>query len=161
MAVRTLYPWFVLAREEVSDHRVVSWQMILPIYLCQLIILLALILYLRDVGLFLNAIQVFVQSIQQVGKQLWGILLDVAAKLRCVSAYHVLDVPRRDAVVLRVPKILQQIRVRASQLPSCSEWVLLVDVGEKIIGNHKVGEFGDVAQALQRRIHKTSVTEIV
>lgn len=74
--------------------------MALPDRRRQFIICLVLVIDLGEVGFILYSIQVFVDSIQQVGEEFLRVLLRISTELLGELTHNILNVPWRD---LRIP----------------------------------------------------------
>jgi hypothetical protein len=94
VAVWALYCALELPMHEVDYNGLVSLQMILPRIFSIFLIVEAFRFDLRDNGLFLHPIQIFVETVQHEVKQLLGVLLIVIVEVAGETSNCLFELPR-------------------------------------------------------------------
>lgn len=111
VAVRTSHDRTILSRHCLCDNRLVSFQVGNPALLGQLCLTFVLFLYWFYIGLFLNSIQILMQTINQKREELLRVMLSISWKNWVYITNGILNTVWREYVILITPHCLNKLGI--------------------------------------------------
>ena len=88
-------------------------------------------------------------------------MLGKSLELNCLSGDPVFHIPGSHVSGLAHPNVLEQFSECHGQATSCAQCVLLVNVLDVDLEKEKLNEWLRVRKALQHRVHKARVTQVL
>mmetsp|Transcript_10094 Transcript_10094/g.18380 ORF Transcript_10094/g.18380 Transcript_10094/m.18380 type:complete len:245 (-) Transcript_10094:1329-2063(-) len=146
-----------LAVDVIYDHRVLPCPVLVPGQRGDLLVVRAVANGgVGVVGLLPDAVEIFVEALEETGQQFLGVLLLVAGESRGEVADGRLEAARRHNVWPLGPHFLDQIAILFSD-PPVGLVSVRIDLSHVLAVDEEVSQAGRRIHALQRRVHETRV----
>ena len=152
--------WLELAIEQIHNDWFVSFQKTLPVLFWHNFIVSSVRVFRLNIRFLLDSVQIFVNCVNQIRKELIWILLSISSELFGHFPNGALYIVRRNPTWSRNPHILHQFSIRFRNSPFRPHWIESIDFLDMQIEQKVFCQRFGIAETLKSGIHKTSISQI-
>jgi hypothetical protein len=152
---------FELTVEEINEEGLFSLSEALPVFEADFCVGSVVAVFVLDIGLLGNSVDVFVERFEQDRQHFLRVMLCEASELPRLHRNYPLDIPRSQTSVSAPIHFLDELRKNHGELASGAVVVLLIDVQLMEAKQKVFGQWLRVCQALKHTVHETCVSEVL